>query len=216
MKNYLDSWNRVIPVNTLSNILRKISKVNDLCPNADLVFEAFKYCDYNKLKVVIIGQDPYFQKDMATGIAFGNNHFPISPSLRVLTEGCIDAHKDNGIIDFDYTLKSWAEQGVLLLNGALTCELNKPKSHLIIWRPFITKLLSNLSHHETNIVYVLLGDYAKTLKPYIDKEHNIIIEEKHPAFFARFNKNFPHKVFNDINYFVTLQYGTPIKWYQEY
>lgn len=216
MTNYFKDWIKVVDLNILSNILNSLKKVNRtlLCPHPDNIFKAFELCKYNNLKVVILGQDPYPQKDIATGIAFGNSTDEISPSLNILKEACIDFTIPHNSIIFDNSLESWCKQGVLLLNSALTCELNKPGSHTMIWRPFIKKLLINLSYRESGIIYVLLGDNAKTFLPYINTKYNWVIMEKHPSYYARLNKSMPN-IFYKINKILKDNYNLKINWYGE-
>lgn len=154
---------------------------------------------------------------MATGVLFGNKEgTKLSPSLEIVKEACINFEiPHNGII-FDPTLESWAKQGVLMINSALTCEVNKVGSHTMMWRPFMTKLLKNLSEINTGIIYVLFGEDAKTLKPYINSKSNIILEEKHPAYYARTGSRMLSTVFEEVNKLTKQKYGEPIIWFQEY
>lgn len=217
MTNYFKDWIKVVDLNILSNILNSLKKVNRtlLCPHPDNIFKAFELCKYNNLKVVILGQDPYPQKDIATGIAFGNSTDEISPSLNILKESCIDFTIPHNSIIFDNSLESWCKQGVLLLNSALTCELNKPGSHTMLWRPFIKKLLINLSYRESGLIYILLGDNAKTFEPYINSKYNWIIKEKHPSYYARMNKLMPNTIFKETNKILKDNYNLKINWYEE-
>lgn len=102
-----------------------------------------------------------------------------------------------------------------MLNSALTCEVNKVGSHSNLWRPFISKLLYNLSNKEYGLIYVLFGSQAKTFKPYINNKCNTIIEIEHPAYYARLNKQMSPKLFIDINKLLFSKYGETIKWYKE-
>lgn len=217
MTNYFKDWIKVVDLNILSNILNSLKKVNRtlLCPHPDNIFKAFELCKYNNLKVVILGQDPYPQKDIATGIAFGNSTDEISPSLNILKEACVDFTIPHNSIIFDNSLESWCKQGVLLLNSALTCELNKPGSHTLLWRPFIKKLLINLSYRESGLIYILLGDNAKTFEPYINSKYNWIIKEKHPSYYARMNKLMPNTIFKETNKILKDNYNLKINWYEE-
>ena len=217
MTNYFKDWIKVVDLNILSNILNSLKKVNRtlLCPHPDNIFKAFELCKYNNLKVVILGQDPYPQKDIATGIAFGNSTDEISPSLNILKESCIDFTIPHNSIIFDNSLESCCKQGVLLLNSALTCELNKPGSHTMLWRPFIKKLLINLSYRESGLIYILLGDNAKTFEPYINNKYNWVLKEKHPSYYARMNKLMPSTIFKETNKILKDNYNLKINWYEE-
>ena len=192
---------------------------NTLCPALPNVFRAFKLCPYNKCRVVFIGQDPYPQKGVATGVLFGNSkntpEDKLSPSLQVVKESAINYEIPHNPLVFDNTLESWAKQGILMINSALTCEVNRVGSHVNEWRPFVIKLLKNLSTRETGIIYVLFGKQAQTLKPYIDDRYNDIIEVEHPAFFARTNQIMPYSVFTRVNDLLYGRYGEKIEWYKE-
>ena len=86
----------------------------------------------------------------------------------------------------------------------------------MLWRPFIASLLKKLSENKTGIIYVLFGKQAQTFKPYINKQFNIVLEENHPAYFARTGEAMPHTVFEQISKLTKGIYGIPITWYQEY
>lgn len=163
---------------------------------------------------------PYPQKDVATGVLFGNrsevSEDNLSPSLKIVKESCINFEVPHNSGIFDQTLESWANQGILMINSALTVEMNKVGSHTMLWRPFVTKLLKNLSEWNTGLIYVLFGEQARTFKPYINSRFNIILEEKHPAYYARINERMPSTVFESISKITKSKYGEPIRFYQEY
>ena len=119
----------------------------------------------------MLGYDPYPQKGVATGILFGNskNTIELSPSLNIIKESCINFEVPRNSIIFDPTLESWCKQGILMLNSALTTKIGYTGVHTMIWRPFIKQLLIKLSEYNTGIIYVLLGDIAKSFKPFIGK-----------------------------------------------
>lgn len=225
IEEYFGDWMKVIDKTEAMKIMGwlKVVNPNTLCPALPDVFRAFKLCPYKELKVVFIGQDPYPDKFMgkprATGILFGNNkdvpEDKLSPSLQVVKESAINFEIPHNIITFDQTLESWARQGILMINSALTCELNKVGSHVNQWRPFISKLLKNLSNRETGIVYILFGRQAQTLKPYIEDKYNDIIEIEHPAYFARMNKIMPYNVFEVMNKILYRRYGKEITLFNE-
>lgn len=223
LDEYFGDWMKVIDRTELENVMSKVRleyKRRLLCPAQSDVFRAFKLCSLKDLKIVMLGQDPYPQKGVATGVLFGNrkevSNDDLSPSLNVIKEAIIDFEIPHNNIIFDQTLESWAKQGILMINSALTVEVNKIGSHVMLWRHFIAKLLKNLSNYDTAIVYVLFGKQASTFKPYIDSKFNHIIEIEHPAYFARTNTKMPHQLFIDISNKVKGIYGVPIKWYEEY
>lgn len=225
IEEYFGDWMRVIDKPEAMKIMGWLKTVNPntLCPALPNVFRAFKLCSLKDCRVVMIGMDPYPDKFMgkprATGILFGNNkdvpEDKLSPSLQVVKESAINFEIPHNIITFDQTLESWAKQGILMINSALTCELNKVGSHVNQWRPFISKLLKNLSERETGIVYILFGRQAQTLKPYINERYNDIIEIEHPAYFARSNKIMPYSVFRQMNDILYGRYGERITLFNE-
>lgn len=221
LSEYFGSWMRVISDTELYKVTNAIGNMKvPICPNLPDVFRAFELCPYNSLKVVMIGQDPYPQKNVATGVLFGNkketSEDNLSPSLRIVKEASIDFDIPHNSVIFDQTLESWAKQGVLMINSALTVEMNKVGSHTMLWRPFISSLLHNLSEWNNGIIYVLFGAQARTFKPYINGRFNIILEEQHPAYYARIGKRMPSTVFKDVSKLTKDKYGEPIQWFQEY
>ena len=223
LEEYFGRWMRVIDKRELESVLSKLGpeyKRKPICPAQSDVFKAFKVCPYDKLKVVMLSQDPYPQKGVATGILFGNKEGTrdkdLSPSLQIIKEAAINFEIPHNCIIFDPTLESWAKQGILMINSALTVEMNKIGSHVMLWRPFIASLLKKLSENDTGIIYVLFGKQAQTFKPYINKQFNTVLEENHPAYFARSGTKMPHQLFIDISNRVKGIYGVPIKWYEEY
>ena len=223
LEEYFGRWMRVIDKRELESVLSKLGpeyKRKPICPAQSDVFKAFKVCPYDNLKVVMLGQDPYPQKGVATGILFGNKEGTrdkdLSPSLQIIKEAAINFEIPHNCIIFDSTLESWAKQGILMINSALTVEMNKIGSHVMLWRPFIASLLKKLSENDTGIIYVLFGKQAQTFKPYINKQFNTVLEENHPAYFARTGEAMPHTVFEQISKLTKEMYGMPITWYQEY
>lgn len=223
LDEYFGDWMKVIDRTELNNVIAKVGQEYRrklLCPAQPDVFRAFELCPLKDLKVVMLGQDPYPQKGVATGILFGNrkevDEDNLSPSLNIVKEAAINFEIPHYCITFDQTLESWAKQGILMINSALTVEINRIGSHVMLWRPFIAKLLKNLSEYDTAIIYVLFGRQAQTFKPYINSKSNHIIEIEHPAYFARSGTKMPHQLFIDISNRVKGIYGVPIKWYKEY
>ena len=214
-EEYFRDWSRYIDEKLALDILSKIDR-DRVAPDYRDIFKAFHLTSVSNLKIVFLGQDPYPQKGVATGLAFANkNGEKLSPSLQILKDACIDYSVPHGIIEFDPTLESWAKQGVLLLNSALTTNIGEIGVHTMLWRPFIKDLLSKLSDHNTGLVYVLFGEQAQTFKPYINKGNNKILCVKHPAWYSRVNEEMPSAIFTSINQLCKLQYNITIKWYEE-
>lgn len=221
-QEYFGDWVKVIDLNELNIVLGKLSTIDPelICPKPSDVFKAFRLCPYKECKVVFIGQDPYPQKGVATGILFGNSiettEDKLSPSLEIIKECCINYEIPHGLVEFDNTLESWAKQGILMINSALTCKVNEIGSHVMLWRKFISTLLKNLSYKEMGIIYVLFGKQAQTFEPYIESKYNHIIRVRHPSYFARTNKTMPYSIFTSIDKLLKDRYGETIKWFTEY
>ena len=204
LEEYFGDWLKVIDKNELYSAINKINTTDfsTLCPNYDNIFNCFTACKLHDLKVVILGMSPYPQLNKATGIAFGNKRETLdkdlSPSLQVIKESVINYEIPQNNITFDPSFEDWEKQGVLMLNCALTCKVGLPSSHLGLWRPFISKLIYNMSRYMTACVYVLFGEEAKTFEPYIS-QYNYVIKEKHPSYYARNHKKLRYDLWDEIN-----------------
>lgn len=220
LEEYFGDWLKVIDqpsLNRVVNILGPLYQRKPVVPEFTDIFKAFRLCSEHDCKVIFLGQDPYPQKGVATGVLFGNKEGTkeLSPSLEVIKEACINYEIPHPPIHFDVTLESWGKQGILMLNSALTCEMNRIGSHVMLWRPFVSKLIDNLSHKEPGLIYVLFGSQAQTFEPYIDKRFNSIIKVHHPAYYARTHTKMPYHIFRQINQLLIDNYGVPVKWYTE-
>lgn len=198
VEEYFGDWMDVIDRDELVKISTwlKTQNPNTLCPAHKDVFKAFRMCSLADCKVIMVGQDPFPQKGVATGILFGNKQDTtnISPSLEVVKIAVMNGN--SGV--FDITMESWAKQGVLMINSALTCEVDNIGSHSEIWKPFVYKLIRNISRKRPNIIFVLFGSQAQILKKVIAGPQHIL-EAKHPAYFARFGRPMPPDVFIQMN-----------------
>lgn len=216
---YFKGWLKVMDDKELNTVLFTLSAIKSpYCPKPIDVFRVFNICPLDNLKCVFLLQDPYPQKDIATGIALGNNELveeKLSPSLKIVKEAAINYEIPHKSVTFDNSLESWCKQGVLMLNSALTCRLNNPKSHIMIWRPFISKLLMNLSLYYPGIIYVLFGEQAQTFLPYINKTINHIFLEKHPSWYARTHTKLSSELFININNVLRRVNNDGIKWYEQ-
>lgn len=219
-KEYFGEWIKVIDIIELNKIIKWLSTVNpnSICPSKENIFRAFEVCPYKELRVVCLGLDPYPQPGIAQGILFGNSkdtpEHLLSPSLKVIKECAINYSIPHNYVEFDNTLESWAKQGILLINSAFTCEVNKVGSHTHIWYSFTAKLLRNISLSNNGLVFILFGNQAQSFKPYI-KGFQKIIEVQHPAYFARRNEIMPYSTFTEVNKFLKAQYNEQIKFYKE-
>lgn len=219
LEEYFHEWLKVIDLQELYKAVNQINAIynKDKCePAYSDIFKAFHITPYNKLCMVWLLQDPYPQTNVSTGIALGNkiDKDPLSPSLQVIKEAVIDFEVPHNLVTFDPSLEEWSSQGILLLNSALTVEVNKPTSHAYIWRPFISSLLRNLSALNPGLVYVLWGAEAKTFKSCISKG-NIIYSMPHPAYYARTSTKIPHSFFTELTNVIDYHFDRKIKWFTE-
>ena len=217
---YFGDWLEVIDKQELRKVVTWINKSNsaNLCPSPKNVFKAFRACSFKDCKVVFLGQDPYPQRGVATGILFGNSSDTpeelLSPSLKIVKEAAINYEIPHNLVEFDNTLESWARQGILMINTAFTCEVGRTGSHFEIWKPFVSRLIHNISNSDGGIIYVLFGSQAQLFKKDIVNSLQVI-EVYHPAYFSRKGIKMPSKVFTDINQALKEQYNYRIEFYKE-
>ena len=155
---------------------------NEVCyPSKELIFNAFNLCPFNNVKVVILGQDPYYRKEQATGLSFSvPKGIKLPLSLRKIYKEIEDDLRKS--IPESGDLTRWAEQGVLLLNTTLTVREAKPNSHKRLkWQNFTDAAIKALNKNREHIVFMLWGKDAMRKKRLIDTERHCIIESYHPA-----------------------------------
>jgi uracil-DNA glycosylase len=172
------------------------------------VFRAFEECPYDKLEVVIVGQDPYPQFGVADGIAFScSKTNQLQPSLRFILQEVDKTVYGNHVISEDVDLKRWANQGVLMLNTALTVEVNKIGSHYDIWKPFTAYLLDWLNSYNPGLIYVYMGKKAEEWSVCTnDNSYKFFV--KHPASAAYNGSKWDsNDVFNKINEILSKKRG---------
>ncbi len=192
-------------------ILNEISNDKKISPNLNNIFKAFEYCSFSSTKVVIFGQDPYFQKDVANGLAFSvEPNKPLPASLKNIYK---EIESDVGALsNNDGYLKSWADQGVLLLNSALTVEVGKPGSHSKIgWQDFIFEIVK-IINKKKDIVFILWGNDAKKYIKYIDKDINLILSSSHPSPLSSYRGFFGCKHFSKCNEYLESKNISKINW----
>lgn len=189
---------------------KKIYPISEKC------FTAFNLCPWNDVRVVILGQDPYYTPNVANGLAFATDMSAyIPPSLsNILREVENDVH-DGLNINRDPSLKTWAKQGVLLLNTALTVEQDDPLSHSNIWRSFTNYVISILNDDKNGLTFLLWGNHAKSYSHLINQNRHHILESGHPSPLSA-NKGlwFGNKHFSKTNDIIRGQNGPEfeIKW----
>ncbi len=179
-------------------------------PSEDRIFNAFNLCPFDKVKVVILGQDPYYKKEQAMGLSFSvPEGIKLPPSLRKIykeiEEDLCYSMPESG------DLTRWAEQGVLLLNTTLTVRDAKPNSHKRFkWQKFTDAAIKALSEHREHIVFMLWGNDARRKKRLIDTERHHIIESYHPAAMPRYK--FTKHQFTCCNAYLKQQGLEEIDW----
>lgn len=154
-------------------------------PRISQLFRAFEECPYNELKVIIVGQDPYPQlieeATVADGIAFScGNTRVIQPSLRYIFKEVEEQFYPKGGYEWEPDLKRWSNQGILLLNTALTTTIGKTGTHYMLWQPFIVYVLDYLSWNNPGLIYAFLGKKSQEFMPGMT-ENNYKFTATHPA-----------------------------------
>ncbi len=180
-------------------------------PNKEEIFKAYSLCSLENCKVVIVGQDPYYNKNQANGLAFSvSNLVKQPPSLINIFKELKD---DLMITRKDVDLSDWARQGVLLLNRVLTVEDGKPLSHNDFgWQTFTENTIKYLNEHKDKLVFVLWGNKAKGLTKYINSEKHIILIGAHPSPLSSYRGFFGSKPFSKINNYLKINGIKEISW----
>lgn len=218
LEEYFGDWMKVIDKEELLKVTKNINilyKTKKYSPQYKDIFKAFHITPYNNLHTVMLFQDPY-PNNMATGIAVGNRSdvINLSPSLEVLKEAAIDYTVPHYGLQFDNTLESWSKQGILMLNTALTVEYGNPGSHSVLWRNFMIKLIKNLNTYNPGLIWVLWGTSAKSFRNYITSGN--IVEEYHPAYYARNNLKISRTFFRELKRTIKRQFDVDVEWFHEY
>lgn len=179
-------------------------------PPSDQIFAAFDHTPFEKVKVVIIGQDPYHGPGQAHGLCFSvNKGVDVPPSLKnIYKELASDLGLD--IPNHGY-LVNWADQGVLLLNATLTVRANQAGSHQNKgWERFTDTVISKLDEQRNNLVFLLWGNYARSKKKLI--HNNKVFESAHPSPLSAYNGFFNCKHFSQTNAYLVEKGEAPIDW----
>ena len=196
----------------ISSFIQEDAKQHKIYPAHKDIFNAFKYCPFDKVKVVCLGQDPYHNPGEAHGLSFSVlPGIKLPPSLQNIFK---ELKSDLNINTPNHgCLTSWAEQGVLLLNSFLTVRQNQPGSHQNIgWHLFTDKIISILNNKDSPIIFVLWGNFAKKKKTLITNKRHYIIESAHPSPFSAYSGFFGSKPFSKINNFLIENNIEPINW----
>lgn len=187
------------------------SKGKTIYPPGPLIFNAFNATPFDKVRVVILGQDPYHGAGQAMGLCFSvPKNIPVPASLKNIYK---ELHRDVGfVIPQHGDLTAWTTQGVFLLNAILTVEQNLPASHSKIgWQIFTDAVIKILSKEKQGLIFLLWGNYARTKKALIDTTKHTVLEAAHPSPLAR-DAFSGCSHFSKTNTMLKNRSETPINW----
>lgn len=196
----------------LTDFVRKEYGTSTVYPPGKLIFNAFDLCPFDKVKVVIIGQDPYHEPGQAHGLCFSvqdGTQFP--PSLRnIFKEISDDLGKP---VPLSGDLTRWARQGVLLLNATLTVRAGLAGSHQGKgWEEFTDAVIRELNASRDGLVFILWGSYAKKKGAVIDRSRHLVLSSAHPSPLSAYNGFFGNHHFSLTNDWLIKHGEAPIEW----
>ena len=216
-----ESWKKVLEKEFQTDYFNNISlKTREeyskfVCyPPGSKLFRAFDECPFNKLKVVIIGQDPYHGENQANGLCFSvDNGVEKPPSLKNIFKELNTSFTKNERTNSD--LSDWSNQGVLLLNSILSVRRKFPGSHRHIgWEEFTENVIKIISKEKVNLVFMLWGNYAKNKEKFIHDNNHLVLKSGHPSPLSA-NKGFwfGNNHFKKCNDFLIANNLETIKWF---
>jgi len=219
-KRYDESWNQILQplfkqpyMKALSRFVQEERSSTLVFPPEDLVFNAFRLTPLERVKVVILGQDPYHNDGQAHGLSFSvPEGIAIPPSLRN-----IYAELQTDIPGFQYPrsgdLTTWATQGVLLLNATLTVRAHQAASHQKQgWEMFTDHIIHEVSNRTEHVVFMLWGSYAQKKAMLIDHTKHLVLKAVHPSPLSVYRGFFGSKHFSKANAYLIQHGRTPINW----
>ena len=195
----------------LKEFVRDEYLTKKIFPPPKNIFRAFDLCPFDKVKVVIVGQDPYHGEGQANGLSFAvGKDIALPPSLKNIFK---EINSDLGITPFENgDLSRWATQGVLMLNSVLTVAANQPTSHKAKgWEIFTDAIIKQLNEKRENIVYMLWGKYAQVKGEVIDNNKNLVLISGHPSPYSA-NLFFGHHHFSKCNEYLISHRINLIDW----
>lgn len=209
----------------LITFVKKEYQEGKVYPTPKNIFRAFDLCPFEKVKVVILGQDPYHGERQANGLAFAvDDGIPLPPSLQNVfkelhNDLCNQVGNDRAQSEEvprsadRGNLSRWAEQGVLLLNATLTVRAGSAGSHQERgWELFTDAAVRALSEEREHLVFMLWGNYAKAKGAHIDRSKHLVLEAPHPSPFSAASGFFGCKHFSRANKYLARHNETPIDW----
>jgi uracil-DNA glycosylase len=214
-----ESWREVLQAEfdkpyfeLLTDFVRRAYRTTQCFPPSGQIFRAFDLCPFDKVRVVIIGQDPYHDVNQAHGLCFSvQDGISVPPSLVNIYK---ELNRDLGKpIPTSGNLTHWAEQGVLLLNATLTVEAHKAGSHQGKgWEELTDAAIMALNEKREKIVFMLWGSYAQRKGKYIDRRKHLVLEAVHPSPLSAYRGFIGCGHFSQANNYLVQQGQTPIAW----
>lgn len=195
----------------LTNFVRDQYSKKTVYPPPKKIFRAFDLCPLDKVKVVIVGQDPYHGPGQANGLCFAvEEGIPLPPSLKNIFK---EIKNDLGVDPIPTgDLSRWARQGVFMLNSVLTVAAGTPASHAGLgWEKFTDAVIKTLNDNRKNIVYLLWGKYAQNKGEVIDRKHNLVLSSAHPSPFSA-TLFFGNHHFSRCNEYLKVNNIDPVDW----
>ncbi|TSA44204.1 uracil-DNA glycosylase [bacterium] len=199
----------------LTEFVKSEYKNGAVYPAPKNIFRAFDLCPFEKVKVIILGQDPYHGTGQANGLAFAvNEDVPLPPSLKnIYKELSNDCGMPFEALTKKGDLSRWAKQGVLLLNATLTVRAHSAGSHQEKgWERFTDAVIKALSEEREHLVFILWGNYAKAKGAHINRSKHLVLESPHPSPFSASSGFFGSKPFSKTNEYLISHDETPIDW----
>ena len=196
----------------LTGFVRAEYASHRIFPQGRNIFRAFDKCPFDRLKVVIIGQDPYHGEGQANGLCFSvNDGVQFPPSLQNIFQ---EVHDDVGApIPESGNLDRWAEQGVLLLNAVLTVRAHEAASHAGRgWETFTDAVVRAIAERKSGIVYMLWGNYAQRKGAIADPSRNLILKAVHPSPLSAYRGFLGSRHFSQANEYLIKTGREPIRW----
>lgn len=196
----------------LVDFVKEEYRTRTIYPPGSLIFNAFNLCPFDKVKAVIIGQDPYHGPGQAHGLCFSvRDGVPFPPSLVNIFK---EIENDLGIpVPKSGNLERWARQGVLLLNAILTVRANQAGSHQGKgWEQFTDAVIRTLNEEKNNLVFFLWGAYAQNKGAVIDKNRHLVLESVHPSPLSAAKGFFGNRHFSKCNEYLAMHGIEPVKW----
>jgi uracil-DNA glycosylase len=196
-----------------SFLLEEKQKGFTVYPKGGDIFNAFNHTPFDKVKVVILGQDPYHGQNQAHGLSFSvQKGVTVPPSLKNMYKELVDDIEGFKIPNHG-NLTAWADQGVLLLNATLTVRAHEAGSHQNKgWEKFTNHIISVLSAEKSGLVFLLWGRYAQQKENLIDTQKHHVLKAAHPSPFSAYNGFFGSKPFSKANQILIKEGLKPINW----